>query len=172
MSVALIPIVWEAAISTDGSGVGPSPFSLGPPLPGETIKRPFTPQAAGRIAFFFGPFGGALVSVVSLRRMRHPEKASKAFSVAVFGSVGLAIILFFIPDPFARFVGLGAEYVFYRIFKDLQKDEFAEWQAMNAAIEPTNGWFAIGWGLLGLSLSLIVFFVIFFVLGFFGLQPR
>ena len=104
--------------------------------------------------------------------MRHPEKGGKAISVAVFGAVGVAIILFFIPDPFARFVGLGVEYAFYHIFKDLQKDDFAEWQAANAAIEPANGWLAIGWGLLGLFLSLIVFFGVFIVFEFFGLQPR
>jgi len=104
--------------------------------------------------------------------MGHPEQASKAFSVALFGSLGLAIVLFFIPDPFARVVGLGAEYAFYHIFKDLQKNEFAEWQAASASVQPTNGWLAIGWGFLGLLLSLVVFLVVFVVLGFFGLQPR
>lgn len=110
--------------------------------------------------------------MISLRRMGHPEQASKAFSVALFGSLGLAIALFFIPDPFARLVGLGAEYAFYHIFKDLQQSVFAEWQAANASIQTTNGWLAIGWGFLGLLLFLVVFFVVFVVLGFFGLQPR
>lgn len=104
--------------------------------------------------------------------MRHPEKASKVFSVAVFGSLALAVVLFFVPDPFARFVGLGAEYVFYHIFKDLQEGEFAEWQAANASVQPTNGWLAVGWGFLGLLLSLVVFFVVFVILGLFGLQSR
>jgi hypothetical protein len=150
----------------------PNPYNLGPRLPAELRKPPFTPKATGRIAFFFGPFAGALVSVISLRRMGHPEQASKALSVALFGSLSLAMVLFFIPDPFARFVGLGAEYAFYHIFKDLQKNEFEEWQAANASIQPTNGWLAIGWGFLGLLLSLGVFLVVFVALGFFGLQPR
>lgn len=104
--------------------------------------------------------------------MGHPEQASKVLSVASLGSLGLAIVLFFVPDPFARFVGLGAEYAFYHIFKDLQKDEFAEWQAANASIQPTNGWLAIGWGFLGLVLTLTTFLVVFLVLGFFGIQAR
>lgn len=159
-------------MSTDGLGLEPSPYRLGPPLPAELRKPPFTPKAAGRIAFFFGPFAGALVSVISLRRMGHPEQASKAFSIASFGAIALAIVLFFIPDPFARIAALGAEYVFYHIFKDLQNAPFAEWQVANASIQPTNGWLAIGWGFLGLVLSLIVFFIVFVVLGFFGLHPR
>jgi hypothetical protein len=162
----------ETAISTTGPELGSGSYSLGPPLPAELLKPPFAPKAAGRIAFFFGPFAGALVSVISLRRMGHPEQASKACTVALFGSLGLAIVLFFVPDPFARLVGLGAEFLFYHVFKDLQEDEFTEWQAANASIQPTNGWLAIGWGFLGLVLSLIVFFLVFIVLGFFGLQPR
>jgi len=159
-------------MSTGSPDFGAGSYTVGPPLPAESPKPPYTPGAAGRIAFFFGPFAGALVSTISLRRMRHPEQASKAFTVALFGSLALAAALFFIPDPYARFVGLGAEYVFYHIFKDLQKGEFAEWQAANASMQPTNGWLAIGWGFLGLVLSLIVFLVVFVVLGFFGLQPR
>ncbi len=104
--------------------------------------------------------------------MGHPEQASKAFSVALFGSLGLAIVLFFVPDPFARLVALGAEFAFYHIFKDLQKNEFAGWQAANASVQPANGWLAVGWGFVGLLLSLVVFLVVFIVLGFFGLQPR
>ena len=104
--------------------------------------------------------------------MGHPEQASKVLSVTSLGSLGLAIVLLFVPDPFARFVGLGAEYAFYHIFKDLQKDEFAEWQAANASIQPTNGWLAIGWGFLGLVLTLTTFLVVFLVLGFFGIQAR
>ena len=110
--------------------------------------------------------------MISLRRMGHPEQASKVFSVALFGSLGIAVVLFFVPDPFARLVGLGAEFVFYHIFKDLQKDEFAAWQAANTSIQPTNGWLGIGWGFLGLVFLLAVFLVVFVVLGFFGLQPR
>ena len=159
-------------MSSSAPDLGSSSYSAGPPLPAELPKPPFTPAAAGRIAFFFGPFAGALVSVISLRRMERPEQASKAFTVALLGSHGLAIVLFFVPDPFSRFVGLGAEFVFYHIFKDLQKGEFAEWQAANASIQPTNGWLAIGWGFVGLVLSLIVFLAVFFVLGLFGLQPR
>jgi uncharacterized membrane protein len=164
--------VQEARITTDGSGLGSSPHSLGPSLPAETLGAPFTPKVTGRIAFFFGPFAGALVSIINLRRMRYPEQASKAFSIALFGSLGLAIALFFIPDPFARFVGFGAEFVFYHIFKDLQEGVFTEWQAAHASVEPANGWLAIGWGILGLLLTLVLFLVVFIALGFFGLQPR
>lgn len=104
--------------------------------------------------------------------MGHAEQARKALSVASLGSLALAVMLFFVPDPFARFVGFGAEYAFYQIFKDLQKDQFAEWQAANAAIQPTNGWLAIGWGFVGLILFLLIFILVVFVLGLFGLQPR
>ena len=167
-----MPRLGEPTVSTTGPESETSSYRLGPPLPAELLKPPFTPKAAGRIAFFFGPFAGALVSVISLRRMRHPEQAGKALSVALFGALGLAIVLFFVPDPFAKLLNLAAEYAFYRIFKDLQEDAFAEWQAANASTQPTNGWLAVGWGFLGLALFVVVFLVVVVVLGVFGLQPR
>ena len=55
-------------------------YSLGPTLPAEMLKPPFRPNVAGRIAFFFSPIAGALVSVSSLRRMGYPVKGEDASS--------------------------------------------------------------------------------------------
>lgn len=57
---------------------GRDPYTIGPPLPSETSKAPWRPKIAGRIAFFFGPVAGALVVVISLRRMGYPQKRQES----------------------------------------------------------------------------------------------
>jgi len=159
-------------MSTNSPDIGTGSHTVGPPLPAEIPKPPYTPSAAGRIAFFFGPFAGAMVSTISLRRMRHPEKARKAASVASLGAVLLALLLFFTPEAFSRIIGLVAEIAFYVTFKRMQEHEFAEWQAANADVQPSNGWKAVGWGILGLILMVGIFFGVAIVLGLFGIEPR
>jgi len=159
-------------MSSSSPDLGPSSYSVGPPLAAELPKPPFTPAVAGRIAFFFGPLAGALVSAISLRRMRHSEKARKATSLALLAAVLLALLLFFTPDSLSRIIGLAAEAAFYITFKRFQEREFAEWQAANASLLPSNGWKAIGWGFVGLFLFLLIFFAVVIVLGLFGIQPR
>ena len=145
----------EDAISTSSStdprlDVG---YTTGPPLPAELPKPPFTPRAAARIAFFFGPLAGAMVSAISLRRMRHPDKARKVTTLALLMAVAYSVVLFFIPDVLSRIVGLAAEAVFYVTFQRIQEREFAEWQAGNTSLSPSNGWKAIGWDSLVCSCS-------------------
>jgi uncharacterized membrane protein len=159
-------------ISTNPPEFEAGSYSLGPPLPAELLKPPFTPKAAARIAFFLGPLAGALVTAISLRRMRHPEKARKGVTLALLAMVVLALILFFTPEALARVVGFGAEAAFYVMFHRFQEREFAEWQAANATSQPSNGWKAIGWGFAGLFLALLIFFALAVVLSLFGIQPR
>jgi hypothetical protein len=161
----------EAVIST----ISPNPegsYSMGPPLPAEILKPPFTPKAAGWIAFFFGPLGGALVSAISLRRMRHPEKARKVTTIAVLAATLVALVLMLIPESLTRVVGLGAEAAFYVIFPKIQESEFAAWQMANATILPSSGWKAIGWGVMGLILFVLIAIAVVFGLSMLGVQPR
>jgi hypothetical protein len=55
-----------------------------------------------------------------------------------------------------RIVGFAAEIAFYSVYPRLQDAEFALWQQANPGIEPSNGWGAMGWGLLGLLLFVVV----------------
>jgi uncharacterized membrane protein len=113
--------------------------NLGPPLPQETPKPPFRPQVAGRIGFFFSIVAGALVSIVSLRRMGHSEKAKKVLWITVLSAAVIAVILPFVPDALGRPVGLGLEVAWYFVFPKIQDQEFQEWQATHADIDPTSG---------------------------------
>ncbi len=162
----------EAIISTMSPSPGTGSYSMGPPLPAELLKPPFTPGTAGRIAFFFGPLAGALVSAISLRRMRHPEKARKVTTMALLAAALLALILVFIPEGLSRIVGLAAEAAFYVTFQTIQESEFAEWQIANVSMQPSSGWKAIGWGLIGLCLFLMIVLVVVFGLSMLGIQPR
>jgi hypothetical protein len=129
---------------------------LGPVLPGEMTKPPFEPRVAGRIAFFFGPIAGALVSVVSLRRTGHPLRAREILRWTLLVAAVLAVAFILLPDGLGRIVGFAAEIAFYTVYPKLQDDEFAVWQQANPGIEPSNGWGAVGWGFLGLVLFVVV----------------
>jgi len=139
-------------------------YSIGPTLPAEMPKAPFRPKVAGKIAFFFGPVAGALVTVINLRRTGYPLKAKRVLLWTLVGAAVLAAILVVIPDVFGRLVGLGAEFAFYKIYPDLQEKEFDGWQSANPDIQPLNGWKSLGWGFAGLVIFLAIFFVVAFPL--------
>jgi hypothetical protein len=130
--------------------------SIGPVLPAEMSKAPFGPKVAGRIAFFFGPIAGALVSVVSLRRTGHPLRSRQILRWTLVVAAVFAVVVILLPDALARLFGLAAEISFYSVYPRLQEDEFASWQSANPGLQPSNGWGAIGWGFLGLLLFAVV----------------
>jgi hypothetical protein len=74
----------------------------------------------------------------------------------------LAVALILTPEILGRAIGLGSELAFYLIFPGLQEKEFSEWQAAHPGLEPSNGWQALGWGLVGI----LLFFVVLFAAGF------
>jgi hypothetical protein len=142
-----------------------APYTIGPPLPAETPTAPWRPKTAGRIAFFFGPIAGAFVSSISLRRMGYAEKAKKVRLITLGGSVALMAVFFFVPDALSRLVALAAEGAFYLIFPSIQDKEFAAWEAANPERTSSNGWLAIGWGVVGIILYFLIGIFVFFVLG-------
>lgn len=134
--------------------------NLGPPLPQETPKPPFRPQVAGRIGFFFSILAGALVSIISLRRMGHSEKAKKVLWITVLSAALIAVVLLLMPDALGRLFGLGLEVGWYFVFPKIQDREFQQWQATHADVEPTSGWKALGWGFLGSVLFFVIIIVV------------
>ncbi len=150
----------------DSSAIEPGKdlSSVGPTLAAEMLKPPYRPKVAGKIAFFFGPVAGALVSVINLRRFGSPLKATRVLRWTLLGAVALAALLIIIPDFLGRLVGLGAEIAFYMIYPGLQEREFDEWQAAHPEIEPLNGWKALGWGVLGLVIFGIIIVLVGIVL--------
>jgi hypothetical protein len=133
---------------------------VGPVLDAERLTPPFQPAVAGRIAFFFGPIAGALVSVVSLRRTGHPMRARQVLRLTIAVAAIMAIILILLPDGLSRLFGFVAEIMFYTVYPRLQKDEFAIWQTANPGVEPSNGWKALGWGVLGALLFFVIVILI------------
>ncbi len=115
---------------------------------------------AGRIAFFFSPIAGALVSVISLRRMGYPVKARRVLLWTLAAATALAVVIMLTPDILGRAIGLATELAFYLIFPRLQDSEFTEWQAAHSDLQPSNGWKALGWGFAGTLLFLVVFFLV------------
>ena len=115
---------------------GRDPYTIGPPLPSETSKAPWRPKVAGRIAFFFGPVAGALVVVISLRRMGHSQSAKKVLLLALGMTAAMAVIIFFTPDALSRPVGIAAEIAFLLIFPVFMEYAFSEWQAAHPSAIP------------------------------------
>jgi hypothetical protein len=134
-------------------------------------KPPFRPKVAGRIGFWFSIFAGALVSVISLRRMGHPQKAKKVMWISLLIGTVTAAVLILIPDAFGRLVGLGLEVVWYVVFPKIQDREFDQWVATHNVVAPSNGWKAMGWGFLGLVLFFVIFIAISVLLSATGIAP-
>ena len=128
-------------------------LDLGPPLPSEESKPPWRPKVAGAIAFFFGPIAGALVVASSLRRMGYQDRAKKVMFLALGLAVLEGAMLFFVPGALPGFV---AEIAFLLFFPDLMEREFRKWQAAHPDANPSGGWSAIGWGLVGAPLLLVI----------------
>jgi len=112
------------------------------------------------MAFFFGPIAGASVSIVSLRRMRHPEKAKRVFLWTLLAATLLAVVLLVTSDGLGRVIGLASEAIFYFVFPRIQNHEFEEWEEAHPDLPPSNGWKALGWGVLGLVLFLVIAIVL------------
>ena len=141
---------------------GTRPATVGPPLPAETSKAPWGPNAVGLIAFLFGPIAGAWVVAISLRRMGHQQSAGRFVPLAlVAAAVECAILAIWIPLPLNPFVGLGAEFAFLFIFPAFMKKQFSKWQAAHPGTVPSNGWNAIGKGLLGALAFIAIYFLAF-----------
>ena len=151
---------WEEIIDSTAIEPGKDYGSVGPALAAETPKPPFRPHVAGRIAFFLGPIADALVSVISLRRMGCPLKAKRVLLWTMLATAVLAAVLLATPDIYGRAVGFGAEISFYLFYPRLQEAEYAAWQSAHADIEPCNGWSAVGWGIAGLVLLLVIFIAV------------
>jgi uncharacterized membrane protein len=139
---------------------------LGPPLPLGKSKAPWRPKTAGTVAFLFGPVAGALIVAISLRRMGYQQRARKVMFLALGAAAAEAAILFFIPEILARLVGFGAEIAFLLVFPIYMEGAFTEWQAAHPSARPSSGWSAIGWGLVG-----SVVFILIILLVFLGLSP-
>jgi hypothetical protein len=125
-------------------------------------KAPYRPTAAGRIAFFFGPVAGALVTVTNLRRYGYPLKANKVLLWTLLAAAVLSVVLIVTPDLLGRVIGLAAEFAAYKVYSGLQEKEFNEWQTAHPDIAPLNGWGALGWGFAGL----VVLFMMIVGIGF------
>ena len=136
-------------------------YALGPPLPGEMPRAPWRPRTAGRIAFFFGPFAGAHIVAISLRRMGHQQTAKKVIFLALGFAVVEATILFFIPETLTGLVGFGAEIAFLLVFPVFMENEFRQWEASHPGAVPSTGWRAIGWGILGSVVFVVVTLLVF-----------
>ena len=162
----------EAAIEPTAIEPGRDSYSIGPTLAAELPNAPYRPHVAGRIAFFFGPVAGALITVISLRRFGYPVKAHKVLRWTLVAAAGLAAVLILVPEVFGRLIGLGAEFAFYKIYPDLQEKEFNEWQLAHSDIQPLNGWRALGWGFAGLFLFLLIIVAVMIPLTMLFPQPE
>jgi hypothetical protein len=137
---------------------------ISPTLAAEMSKPPYDPKVAGRIAFFFGPCAGALVSIVNLRRMGYPLRSKKILGWTILATTILATVLLLIPSGFGRIVGLAAEITFYKIYPRVQEREFGDWQSLHPELQLSNGWTALGWGSAGLAMFLVISFLMTFPL--------
>ena len=147
-------------------------YTLGPPLRQEAPKPPFRPQVAGKIAFFFGLVSGALIAAVNLRRMGDPQKAEKVMWITILSTAVVATVLIIIPTAVGRLLGLSLEIVWYFVFPKIHDEEFRQWESTHKGIKPSNGWRALGWGLFGAVLFLVIIAAMAIFLDATGIYPQ
>jgi hypothetical protein len=116
--------------------------------------------------------GGAIVSSISLRRMGHAQKAKKVLWITAVSMIPVAIALILLPDSVGRIVGISLEAAWYGLYVNIQQKEFNAWQAAHIGLNPTNGWKAVGWGLLGTIALVVVFAIMVVVVTAAGLAPK
>jgi hypothetical protein len=166
--VAKFLLTFSAIMATEiGSSAiepGKDYASISPALAAEMPKPPFDPRVAGKVAFFFGPVAGALVSIVNLRRMGYPVRSKRILGWTVLAAVVMAVLLVIIPDAFGRIFGLAAEITFYKIYPRLQQREFGQWQSLHPELQLSSGWGALGWGLVGLAMFFVIAFLVMYPL--------
>ena len=97
---------------------------------------------------------------MSLRRAGYPLRSGKILRWTLLVSAVLALVLLLLPDGLGRLFGLAAEITFYTVYPRLQDDEFQKWQGANPGLLPSSGWGAIGWGILGMLLFVVVAIVV------------
>jgi len=165
VATRLEPCYRSRRMSSNAPGPAQEPYYLGPPPVAERVQKPpYRPSVSGKIGFFFGPPAAALVLYVNLRRMGHPEKARRILIRTIIAAILIGFVMLRSPDAVGRLIGLAVEIVTAVIFPPLQEAEFAAWQQANPAISPSNGWLAIGLGVLGLLGYLMLFIVLAMVL--------
>ena len=100
----------------------------------------------------------------------HQQSAKKFLPLALGVVAAESLILaLFIPVALSPFVGLGAEIAFLFIFPSFLKKEFSEWQATHPSAIPSNGWNAIGWGVVGAGVFLFTYVLVFFLVAAIGI---
>jgi len=101
--------------------------------------------------------------------MGYEQIAKKVLLLALAVTAAEVGILLLIPEFLSQFAALGAHVAFLLIFPVLMEKEFGEWQATHPNAMPSNGWNAIGWGLVGTVLFFVIGFLVF--LGLSALLP-
>ncbi|HET9792787.1 MAG TPA: hypothetical protein VFR08_15945 [Candidatus Angelobacter sp.] len=128
---------------------GKDPLAVEIQLPTDASKPPWRPKTAGWIAFWFGPVAGALVVAASLRRIGHEQRARKVMILAFVAGIAEVAILSFVPEGVGHVLGFAGHIGFLLLFPPLMEAEFNGWQAAHEAVEPANGWKALGWAIGG-----------------------
>jgi len=96
--------------------------------------------------------------------MGHPDKASKVLLLTFLAAAPGILVLTWMPNGLALVFALA----WYYLFPNLQKQEFADWEAgqwqLGASVDPANGWRAVPWGILGFALLFAWLIILFMVL--------
>jgi len=90
----------------------------------------------------------------------------------MLGAAVVATILILIPDAPGRLVGIGLEGGWFFVFPKIQDQEFTQWEAMHPDIKPSSGWKALGWGIAGLAVFVVIAIAVSILLDATGIAPQ
>ncbi len=139
----------------------PEAIRPGPPWDGPR-KAPWKPRVSGAIGLAFGPVAAALITFVNLRRLDSPRKARWVLGLTSVGSVLLGSFTYLMQEKSGYWLS-SLNILIAPLYSILQTAEFDAWRARNPVAKSQNGWYATGWGLIGL--------VVFLALAIIGTLP-
>jgi hypothetical protein len=124
---------------------------------GSRKGSPWTANACGWMAFWFGPIVGCVVTFVNLRRLKKTGAAVRALIfgplvvIVIIGILAFILDLFFPSKTIPAIVGA---IVSRLVFQGWQDGEFDNWKRDHPDKEPSRWWTMLPWVVIGIILTI------------------
>jgi len=124
-------------------------------------KAPWHPRVSGIYCVFFGPLAGGIISIINSHRLGRKRWGWPLLILSLI----VSSVLWFILSRLTPEHISAAKYLLHTlagaIFAILQLGDFENWKEnFNGDPKPSNGWWAFGWGILGLGLTYLLMSVL------------
>ena len=122
-------------------------------------KPPWKPHVAGWNAAFFGPVAGCLVAYLSFKRMGQAGRTRSLLTSTIAFLIGSVYMTSSFSKFGLKFLTILVPIIAYGLFSGILAQDYQAWAQRNPGVLPRNGWLSIGWGLIGVVITVVGFVV-------------